>query len=254
MRRAARLLRRRDLVEDLRVVAGEHRAAVDDHVDLVGPELDRAAHVGELHVERRLPARERGGDARDLDARPGERLLRDGHEVRIDADRRARPDGRVAVERRERLRGTSAAPCPAVSFPSSVVRSIIAMASLSPATFAAFLMRALAERRRALLDGDLVDRRGRRIEERIRRRPRARPVAGQRDSCELTRATLAEGEPSAAGAGRSRLERRPSLDLRALATAAGGFGLLLPALDARLHVVAAHLELAKHALGRRAFA
>src|ERR1700722_14335114 len=39
------------------------------------------------------------------------------------------------------------------------------------------------------------------------------------------------------------------LDLRTLPAATGGLGLLLPALDARLHVVTAHLELTKHSLG-----
>jgi hypothetical protein len=41
VRGAAGLLDRRDLVVDLRVVAREERAAVDDHVDLVGPGRDR---------------------------------------------------------------------------------------------------------------------------------------------------------------------------------------------------------------------
>ncbi len=43
MRVAARFLHLHDLVVDLRVAAGEERAAVDHHVDLVGAELDRAA-------------------------------------------------------------------------------------------------------------------------------------------------------------------------------------------------------------------
>ena len=138
----------------LRVVAREHRAAIDDHVDLVGAELDRAPHVVELHAERRLPARERRRDARDLHGRSRERLLRDGDEVRIDADRGARTD------RSDRCRADESAfwhicrTLPAVSFPSSVVRSIIEIASFRPATFAAFLMRPLAERRGALFDRD----------------------------------------------------------------------------------------------------
>ena len=49
------LLHLDDLVVDLRVAPGEERAAVDDHVDLVGAELDGLAYVRELHVERRLP-------------------------------------------------------------------------------------------------------------------------------------------------------------------------------------------------------
>ena len=72
MRGAARLLDPDDLVDDLRVAAGEEGAAVDHHVDLVGAELDRLAHVGELDVDRRLAGREGGRDGGDPDARPGE--------------------------------------------------------------------------------------------------------------------------------------------------------------------------------------
>ena len=193
MRRAARLLRGGDLVEHLRVVAREHRAAVDDHVDLVGPELHGAAHVRELHVERRLPARERRGDARHLHGRAGERLLRDrarGSDTRTPR-RRARCDGSL-VERRERL----AAHLPDLAgrvLPLERRQVHHPDRELEPGDLRRLLQRPLAERRRPLLDRDLVDRRGRRIEERIRRRPRARPVAGQRRTRELTRATLAEG-------------------------------------------------------------
>ena len=70
---AAGLLHLHDLVEDLRVAAGEERAAVDHHVDLVGAELDGLADVGELDVERRLAGRERRRDRGDLDAGARER-------------------------------------------------------------------------------------------------------------------------------------------------------------------------------------
>ena len=68
MRLAAGLLDLHDLVEDLRVPAGEERAAVDHHVDLVGAERDRVLDLAHLHVERALPGRERGRDRRDLHA------------------------------------------------------------------------------------------------------------------------------------------------------------------------------------------
>ena len=40
-----RLLDRDDLVEDLPEAPGEERAAIDHHVDLVGPGRDGVAHV-----------------------------------------------------------------------------------------------------------------------------------------------------------------------------------------------------------------
>src|SRR5438046_2315393 len=57
-------------------------------------------------------------------------------------------------------------------------------------------------------------------------------------------ARLASGEKRRTR--RLRLRRR-RVHLRALAAATGGFGLLLPALHARLHVVAAHLQLTEDA-------
>src|SRR5258706_6075193 len=53
---------------------------------------------------------------------------------------------------------------------------------------------------------------------------------------------------SVAPAGRGSALGRSRVHLRPLAPAAPRFGLLLPALDARLHVVTPHLQLAKHAL------
>src|SRR3989304_5649076 len=60
---AARRLHGHDLVEDRGVVAGEERAAVDDHVDLVRPGLDRPGRLRELDLAERLLAGETGGDA-----------------------------------------------------------------------------------------------------------------------------------------------------------------------------------------------
>ena len=134
VRVAAGLLDADDLVEDLRVAAREERAAVDDHVDLVGAEFDDRARLRDLDVGRRLTGRERGGDGRDLDAAAGEALLRDADEARVDADRRdggtdtSTGSGRIAFEQ-------SAATFPGVSCPSSVVRSIIRIASSSACTF-----------------------------------------------------------------------------------------------------------------------
>jgi hypothetical protein len=73
------LLHLDDLVVDLRVPAGEEGAAVDDHVDLVGAELDRAARVATLRsvgywpdgkpLRRRRRARRCRGGARRRSAR-----------------------------------------------------------------------------------------------------------------------------------------------------------------------------------------
>ena len=92
---AARLLDADDLVDDLRVAAGEERSAVDHHVDLVGTECDGLADILELHLDRRLSGREGGGHRGDLHGRAGQLLLRDGNEIRVDADRRHGRDGRV---------------------------------------------------------------------------------------------------------------------------------------------------------------
>ena len=59
------------LLEDLRVVAGEEGAPVDDHVDLVRAGLDGATGLLHLEVERRAARREGGGDGRDLDVASG---------------------------------------------------------------------------------------------------------------------------------------------------------------------------------------
>ena len=67
MRVAAGLLDVHDLVEDGPVITGQERAAVDDHVDLVGTGFHGLAGLGELDVEERLAGREARGDARDLD-------------------------------------------------------------------------------------------------------------------------------------------------------------------------------------------
>ena len=56
VRVAGRLLDLDDLLEHGRVVAGQERAAIDDHVDLVGAGVDRRARLGELDVTERLAA------------------------------------------------------------------------------------------------------------------------------------------------------------------------------------------------------
>jgi hypothetical protein len=62
VRVAARLLHSAHLVVDLGVVAGEERAAVDDHVDLVRAHLRHAGGFLDLDLERRLAGRERRRD------------------------------------------------------------------------------------------------------------------------------------------------------------------------------------------------
>ena len=89
---AAGVLDGDDLVVHLPDPAGEEGAAVDHHVDLVRAGLDRGAHVGELHLERRLPGGERRRHGGDLHVAPGERAARHAHEAGIDADRRDRRD------------------------------------------------------------------------------------------------------------------------------------------------------------------
>lgn len=98
---AALRLDRGDLLVDLQVVAGEERAAVDDHVDLVGARGDGVRRVGQLHGERGAPGREGGGDRGDLDAGARDGGLGGGHHVGVDADgggRRGRTVGRIGVD------------------------------------------------------------------------------------------------------------------------------------------------------------
>ena len=143
---AAGLLHLDDLVVDLRVAAGEESAAVDHHVDLVGAQLDGCAHVGELHLEWRLARRELGRHRRNLDRRS-----------RKTGSRR---QGRGLGTRTPRLRGHgipgsagsglsafehNAVTLPAVSDPSSVVRSIIRTESRSAKSLASFLIERFAE-------------------------------------------------------------------------------------------------------------
>jgi hypothetical protein len=53
VRVTAGILDRHDLVEHQPIVAGEEGAAVDDHVDLVGPRGHGLLGVDQLHVEAR---------------------------------------------------------------------------------------------------------------------------------------------------------------------------------------------------------
>ena len=157
VRLAAGLLDAHDLVVDLRVAAGEERAAVDHHVDLVGALLDDPAHLLELRRERRLPGRERGRDRGDLDAAAAQALDGDRHEIRIDAhrgDRRDVPVRRIGAhglraERRDLARRVGALERREIhAADREVEREQLRLA----------LDRALRELARASLDGDLVDR------------------------------------------------------------------------------------------------
>ena len=162
--RAAGLFRGGDLVEHLAVVAREHRAAVDDHVDLVGAELHRAPHVVELHGEGRLPARKRRGDARDLHARARERLLRGRDEVRVDADR---GDGADRSDRASSGRSAFWHSCrtlPGGVLPFERREVHHRDGELQAGDLRALLDGPLAERGDPLVDGDLVDRGRRGIE------------------------------------------------------------------------------------------
>src|SRR5690349_11978530 len=84
-------------------MASQEGAAVDDHVDLVGAGCDGVAGVGELDVEARAAAGERGRDGGDVHATAGQRLRGDGHEVGVDADRRDRRDRGIRRVRAARL-------------------------------------------------------------------------------------------------------------------------------------------------------
>ena len=131
---AAGLLHGGDLVEDEAVAAGEERAAVDDHVDLVGARGDGVRRVGELDLERRAAAREGRGDGGDGDeavvgvaVRGAERLDR----VRAPCRRRRRRRRRAGVVASAgsgfTALATSERTLPGVSAPSRVVRSMSAM-------------------------------------------------------------------------------------------------------------------------------
>ena len=110
------------------VAPGEERAAVDDHVDLVGAGLDGVAGVGELDVEGGAAAGERGGDGGDVDAGAAERLPSRWRPCR-GRRRRPRSSGQVGSVGSGRMAlDASARTLPGVSAPSSVVRSTIRIA------------------------------------------------------------------------------------------------------------------------------
>ena len=157
MRVAAGLLHLDDLVEDLGVPAGEERAAVDHHVDLVGAQRDRVLDVAQLDVERGLAGREVGRDAGDLHAAAGQALLRGRDQVRVDADRRDRRDVRVARIGANRLRAERGDLARRV-LPLERGEVAAAQRELERPHLRVLLDRALRELGRALLDGDLVDR------------------------------------------------------------------------------------------------
>ena len=83
---AAGVLDRDDLVEHPLVVAGEEGAAVDDHVDLVGPGCNGVACIEELHGEAGSSARKGGCDGGDVHA-VADHCPRCCHEIAVDADR-----------------------------------------------------------------------------------------------------------------------------------------------------------------------
>ena len=104
MRGAAGLLHPHDLVVDLRVAAGEERAPVDHHVDLVGAGRDDLLDLAQLHVERALAGRERGRDGGDVHAAAASALDGDRNQVRVDADRGAGGHARIGGIGVDRLR------------------------------------------------------------------------------------------------------------------------------------------------------
>ena len=84
---AARLLDRRDLLEHRLEAAGQERAAVDHHVDLVGAGLHGQPGVGQLDLERGAARGERRGDRGDPDPGALQLLLGHGGHVRVHAYR-----------------------------------------------------------------------------------------------------------------------------------------------------------------------
>ena len=138
--RRAGLVHGDDLVEDVQVVAGQERAAVDDHVDLVGAGRRRRPDVGELDVqagpaggERRWRRWRRGCRCplpRPLATRPGRGRRRP-----------PRPRGTVGSAGSGRMAlAHSARTLPGVSWPSRVVRSIIEIARSSAQPLAVVLI------------------------------------------------------------------------------------------------------------------
>ncbi len=124
---AARLLDGDDLVVHLEVAAGQERAPVDDHVDLVGAGRDGVLVFGELDRHARPAAGERGGDAGDLDTGAAQLLDGDRDQVGVDAD--GGDTGHLGSAGSGRLAlAHSARTLPGVSWPSNVVRSIIVIA------------------------------------------------------------------------------------------------------------------------------
>ena len=104
VRLTARFLHADDLVENLRVPTGEECAAIDDHVDLVGAEIDDGSRFRNLDLRRRLAGGKRRRDGRDLHAAAREPLLRDSHEARVDAHRRHRRNREIGGVGPHRLR------------------------------------------------------------------------------------------------------------------------------------------------------
>ena len=140
------------------VAAGQERAAVDDHVDLVGAGLDGVAGVGEL--DRQRLARPEGNavataatwmpvppSASRGDARPGRRRRRRRRPAGMVG---SRGSGRSALAHSERT-------LPGVSAPSSVVRSIIEMAVSIAQALAVVLIERVPSAGGAGLGADLVD-------------------------------------------------------------------------------------------------
>ena len=85
MRVAAGFLDGRDLVEYEAIVAGKERPARNHHVDLIGALVDGHARIFQFHVQRRLSARKRCRDRRDMNSAAFQRLARDAHHRGIHA-------------------------------------------------------------------------------------------------------------------------------------------------------------------------
>src|SRR3990170_678142 len=154
---AARLLDLAHLLIDLRVVPGEEGAAVDDHVHLVGAELDDPRGFRDLEVSGRLAGWERRGDRGDLHPAPGEPLARVRHEGRVDTDCGDRRHGQVGGIGPERLRAERRR-LPRGVRPFERREVAHADGEIEREELRLALDRALREGRRPLLGPDLVDR------------------------------------------------------------------------------------------------
>ena len=142
MRVAGGLPRRRRLLECLRVPPAQEETVQHD-VDLVGAHRDDLPDLRSRASSGPRPAGNAAGDARHLHAGALQLLDRDRHELRVDADRGHRRDGRVGRVGRTAF-AHIATTLPGVSAPSSVVRSMHRIARSSARSFESLLIERLA--------------------------------------------------------------------------------------------------------------